>query len=36
VLLASWGACGSCDADLDGNGNVDATDLAILLAAWTA
>jgi hypothetical protein len=38
-LLASWGACPGCPADLapaGGDGVVDAADLAQLLAGWGA
>jgi hypothetical protein len=34
ALLASWGVCGACSADLDGNGTVDVTDFLELLAHW--
>ncbi|MCA8974636.1 MAG: hypothetical protein KDC98_07935, partial [Planctomycetes bacterium] len=33
-LLAAWGPCPGCAADLNGNGQVDPGDLAQLLAAW--
>ena len=34
ILLASWGPCSGCSADLDLNLQVDARDLAILLGLW--
>jgi subtilisin family serine protease len=34
ILLASWGACPGCPADLDLNLKVDARDLTILLGHW--
>jgi hypothetical protein len=34
VLLADWGPCPGCDADLDGDGEVSVTDFLALLAAW--
>ena len=33
-LLAAWGHCADCPADLDGDGAVGVTDLLSLLAAW--
>ncbi len=36
LLLAEWGSAGGCPiADLDGDGTVGASDLAILLASWS-
>ena len=34
VTLGTWGACDSCPADLDDDGQVGSTDLTALLAAW--
>ena len=34
TLLASWGPCAGCPADLDCNGVVGAFDLLNLLAVW--
>ncbi len=38
ILLGAWGPCGDCDggcaADLDGDCEVGATDLARVLSAW--
>ena len=34
LVLASWGACIDCPADLDGNGTVNVTDLLIVLDNW--
>ncbi len=37
LLLGNWGPCpdeGDCPADLDGDGTVGASDLAILLGNW--
>jgi hypothetical protein len=39
VLLSQWGHCPKsrlCTADLDENGIVSGTDLAIMLAAWSS
>lgn len=36
ALLASWGPCSACAADLDGSGGVDGADLGALLAHWTS
>ena len=36
VLLASWGPCPQCDADLTGDETVGPADLAQLLASWGA
>ena len=33
-LLAAWGACAGCAADLDGDGQVGPMDLGSLLSAW--
>jgi len=33
-LLAWWGPCDDCSADLDDDGTVDAADLAVLLGSW--
>jgi hypothetical protein len=35
-LLSQWGACGkgACSADIDADGEVGASDLAILLSNW--
>ena len=33
-MLGSWGVCGGCPADLDGNGSVDGGDLGLILGAW--
>ena len=33
VMLAAWGTAGT-NADLDGDGSVGSSDLAVLLAAW--
>ena len=35
ILLGDWGPCPDCPADLNGDGVVDAADLATLLGAWT-
>ena len=35
LVLASWGPCPGCPADLDGDGTVDAADLSDLLANWS-
>jgi len=34
LLLAAWGECEGCGADLDGDGEVGGSDLAVLLASW--
>jgi hypothetical protein len=34
ALLASWGVCGACPADLDGDGNVGIGDSLELVANW--
>ena len=34
LLLAAFGPCPGCAADLDGDGAVTAADLAILINAW--
>jgi len=34
--LSAWGSCKACAADLDGNGDVGAADLAIVLSAWNS
>ena len=34
-VLAAWGKCQGCPADLDGSGVVDFGDVLILLANWT-
>ena len=36
LLLGEWGQCGSCDADLNGDGTVSGADLGLLLGRWTA
>ena len=33
-IIASWGACGACDADVDGSGEVDVDDLLAVLSRW--
>jgi hypothetical protein len=33
-LLAAWGACRDCSADVDGDGAVGGWDLSFLLNAW--
>ncbi len=35
-LLAAWGPCSACSADLDQDGAVGAADLAILLSLWSS
>ena len=35
LLLGSWGVCGGCPTDLNGDGVVDGVDLAILLGGWS-
>lgn len=35
AVLAAWGACPGCPADLDGDGLVTVVDLLILLGAWS-
>ena len=35
-VLGSWGACGGCDEDFDGNGVVGFDDLLNLLSKWGA
>ena len=35
VLLAAWGACPGCPADLDCDGFVGVVDLLTLLANWS-
>jgi len=34
TLLSQWGACGACDADLNGDQQVNVTDLLTLLGSW--
>ena len=34
TLLAQWGECDLCEADIEGSGLVDAIDLQLLLDAW--
>jgi hypothetical protein len=34
ALLAAWGSCSACAADINGDGTVDGTDLGTLLASW--
>jgi hypothetical protein len=37
-VLSSWGPCppkGACAADVDGDGDVDAADVAAVLSGWT-
>jgi hypothetical protein len=34
ILLGSWGPCGGCPADFDGDNVVNAADLAQVLGAW--
>jgi len=38
ILLSHWGPCipkeGSCEADLNGDGTVNVSDLLLLLAQW--
>ena len=36
LLLAAWGPCERCEADLDGDGEVDGADLGLLMSAWMA
>jgi hypothetical protein len=36
ILLASWGPCKSCTADIDGDARVDGRDLTALLSAGGA
>ena len=33
-MLAAWGSCVDCPADLNGDGEVNGADLGLLLAAW--
>jgi hypothetical protein len=33
-VLAGWGPCSGCPADVDANGVIDAGDLALVLAGW--
>jgi hypothetical protein len=35
-VLNGWGACPGCSGDIDGNGTIDGSDLALLLNAWGA
>jgi hypothetical protein len=35
LLLSMWGKCKCCPADIDGNGQVDGSDLAWILADWS-
>lgn len=34
-MLSLWGACPGCSADLDGDGQVGASDLALLIGNWS-
>ena len=34
ILIGAWGPCPSCDADLDGDGEVKVADLLLLIGAW--
>ncbi|MCP4013243.1 MAG: hypothetical protein GY728_09050, partial [Phycisphaeraceae bacterium] len=33
-LLASWGPCPSCPADLNDDGVVDGADVGLMLSVW--
>jgi hypothetical protein len=38
AVLSAWGPCppkGACTADVDGDGDVDAADVAAVLSGWT-
>ena len=34
LLIASWGRCKGCAADLNGDGVVNAADLGLLVVGW--
>ena len=35
AVLAAWGACDACPADIAGNGMVDFDDVLTVLAGWS-
>lgn len=34
AVIASWGACSGCDADINGDGTVNVTDLLTVIGDW--
>ena len=34
AVLADWGSCACCPADIDRSGSVDVSDLLVVLGAW--
>ena len=36
LVIASWGPCPGCTADLTGDGLVNSSDLGLVIAAWTS
>ena len=35
LIIAAWGMCEGCPADLDGDGMVNSADLGLAIARWT-